>query len=88
MCIRTGFNADPEPAFKVHADPEPVPDPNTDPGFYGQKLQNIATAGKRSYFVIKITVYLSLGLHEGRSSYRRNLKPSKVYLKNFNFFKT
>ncbi len=30
LWIRTGFNADPDPEFKVKADTQPVPDP--DPG--------------------------------------------------------
>jgi hypothetical protein len=35
------------------------------------------TTEKKLYFWIKITIYLSLGLHKGRSSYRRSLHPSK-----------
>jgi hypothetical protein len=31
LWIRTGFNADPDPAFFVNADPDPDADP--DPGF-------------------------------------------------------
>jgi len=30
--IRLSFNADPDPAFFLNADPDPVPDP--DPGFF------------------------------------------------------
>jgi hypothetical protein len=29
LWIRTGFNADPDPAFFVNADPDPDPDPGS-----------------------------------------------------------
>jgi hypothetical protein len=34
-------------------------------------------------FLIKIAIYLSLGLHKGRPSYRRSLQPSKKKLLHF-----
>jgi hypothetical protein len=40
------------------------------------------------FFLSKIAIYLSLGLHKGRPSYRRSLQPSKEnqHLKTWNFF--
>jgi hypothetical protein len=44
-------------------------------GLDDQKLSNF-------YFTVKKTaLYLSLGFHEGRSSYRRSLQPSKENIK-------
>jgi hypothetical protein len=40
---------------------------------------------KKKLFGSKNTIYLSLGLHKGRSSYGRSLQPSK---ENFQHFKT
>jgi hypothetical protein len=40
-------------------------------------------------FFTKIAIYLSLGLHKGRPSYRKNLQPSKENIQHFttlNFF--
>jgi hypothetical protein len=51
-----------------------------DPGFDGLKLKKFYsfTAGNLIYiFLIKIAMYLSLGLHKGRPRYRRSLQPSK-----------
>jgi hypothetical protein len=42
------------------------------------------TAGK--FFILfstKIAIYLSLGLHKGRPSYRRSLQPSKENIQHF-----
>ncbi len=50
-------NADPHTAFSVNVDPCPVPDPD-------QKILQL----KKILFLMKIAIYLSLGLHEGRSS--------------------
>jgi hypothetical protein len=61
------------------------PDPNTDPdliwiqGFDDQKVKKKNTAEISFSFLIKITIYLSLGLHKGRPSYRISLPPSKEY---------
>jgi hypothetical protein len=35
------------------------------------------------FFGSKTTIYLSLGLHEGFTSYRRILQPSKEDIQNF-----
>jgi hypothetical protein len=38
---------------------------------------------KFHFFRIKTTIYLSLGLHEGRPSYRRSPQPSKENIQHF-----
>jgi hypothetical protein len=35
------------------------------------------------FFLIKIAIYLSLGLHKGRLSYKRSLQPSKENIQHF-----
>jgi hypothetical protein len=79
------FNADPDPAFFLFADPDPVPNP----GFWWLKI------GKKTYFIFlgsKIAIYLSLGLYKGCTSYKRGLQPSErehpslPNLKILNFF--
>jgi hypothetical protein len=52
ICI--GFNADPDPAFEVNADPDPYPGIQVEK--FLKKFDQIATN-------------LSQGLHEGRRSY-------------------
>jgi hypothetical protein len=77
--IRFGFNADPntdpDPAFLVKANP------GTDPGSGSRVLMTKnwkkITADKKIIFLSKIAIYLSLGLHKGRSRYRRSHHPSK-----------
>jgi hypothetical protein len=71
-------------------DPDPgsgsrtrIPDP--DPRFYDQKLKKITAEKKINFFGLKTTIYLSLGLHKGRPSYRRSLQPSK---ENIQYLKT
>jgi hypothetical protein len=68
---------------------------NTDPvkiriqGFDDQKLKKINSWKKITFFGSKTTIYLSLGLHKGRPSYRRSLQPSKENIQLFeklNFF--
>jgi hypothetical protein len=46
--------------------------------FDDQKLEKMYSS--KNFFIIfglKIAIYLSLGLHKGRTSYRRSLQPSK-----------
>ncbi len=38
---------------------------------------------KLSFFIKKIAIYLSLGLHKGRPSYRESLQPSKENIQHF-----
>jgi hypothetical protein len=57
-----------------------------DPGFYDLKLKIFKAGNLISIFLIKkIAIYLSLGLHKGRPSYRRSLQPSK---ENIHYLKT
>ncbi len=72
--IRTGCNADPEPAFKVNADPDPV----QDPGFWRQILKN------KIYFLSKIEIYLSVGLHKDPSFFTLLVLQRCTYAQNNN----
>jgi hypothetical protein len=58
--------------------------PDPDPGFDDLKLKKF-TAGNFNFYFLdkKIAIYLSLGLHKGRPSYRRKLQPSKENIKHF-----
>ncbi len=59
----------------------PVKDPEPDPGVLWPKIDQISQ-------VKKIAIYLSLGLHKGRPSYRKSRQPSKEniqYLKTWHF---
>jgi hypothetical protein len=40
----------------------------------------------KKFFIQKIAIYLSLGLHKERPSYRRSLQPSKENIQHY--FKT
>jgi hypothetical protein len=50
-----------------------------------KNLRRKKTAKKFVYifFLSKIAIYLSLGLHKGRPSYRRSLQPSKENIQHF-----
>ncbi len=84
------FNADPDtdpdPAFFLIADPDSGSGsrllwPNIDKKLLLKKTLNL--------FVSKTTIYLFLGIHKGRPSYRRSLQPSKEniqYLKTWKFW--
>ncbi len=63
--------------FRLNTDP--------DPGFWWSKIKKFLSWTKLAFFGSKTTVYLSLGLHKGRPSYRRSLQPSK---ENIQYFKT
>jgi hypothetical protein len=75
------LNPDPDPAFpvksgfRIHIH-----------GFDNQKLKkkNPAEILLKIFFCSKIAIYLSIGLHRGRLSYRRSLQPSK---ENIQYFK-
>jgi hypothetical protein len=61
-----------------------IPDP--DPGLDDLTLKKIYSWKFNFYFLgSKIAVYLSLGRHKGRPSYRRSLQPSK---ENIQYLKT
>jgi hypothetical protein len=53
------------------------PDPIWFQGFYDQKLEKIYS-WIFFFFLSKTTIYLSLGLHKGRPSYKRSLHLSKT----------
>ncbi len=82
------FNADPDtdpdPAFFLIADPDSgfrIPDP--DPGFDDLKLKKNLIFS----FWSTIAIYLSLGLHKRRPSYKRSLQPSKENIQHFKTWK-
>jgi hypothetical protein len=66
--------------FRLNTDPDPDPDPIQIQGFDDQKYK---VGKKLEIFLIKIASYLSLGLHKGRPSYRRSIKPSKENIQHF-----
>jgi hypothetical protein len=47
------------------------------------KIVNFTTEKQSSFFLSKIAIYLSLGLHEGRPSYWRSLQPSNKNIQHF-----
>ncbi len=61
--------------FKLNTDPDP--DSIRIKGFDDQKLEKIYSRKKIFFLISKIAIYLSLGLHKGRPSYRRSLHPQK-----------
>jgi hypothetical protein len=65
------FDTDPDP---LNTDPDP--DPIRIQGFDEKKKKNLLTAEKK-ICGSKTTIDLSLGLHNGRSSYRISLQLSK-----------
>ncbi len=68
--------------FLLNTDPDPI----RIQGFDDQKLQKITAEKKIIFFGSITTIYL--GLHKGRSSYRRSLQLSKEniqHLKTWNF---
>jgi hypothetical protein len=75
--------------FGLNADPDP--DPNLDPiriqGFYDQKTgnKNLQPTIFFYFFISKTTIYLSLGLHKERRSYKKSPELSK---ENNQHFKT
>ncbi len=88
------FNADPD------TDPDPafllIADPDSGSGsririrdFMTKNWKKLLLKKKINFFGSKTTIYLSLGLHKGRPSYRRSLQPSKEniqYLKTWKFW--
>ncbi len=61
--------------FRLNTDPDPDP-----VFFYDQKFKKIYSW---NFFSSKTTIYLSLGLHEGRPSYKRRLQLSKENIQHF-----
>ncbi len=52
-------------------------DRDSDQGIWWPKVENFSCLKNLLLFWSKIAIYLSLGLHEGRLSYRRSLQTSK-----------
>jgi hypothetical protein len=67
------FDPDPDPTFRLNTDPDPI----WIQGFDDQNLQV-----KKNVW-IKTKIYLSLGLHKVRTSYRRSLQLSKENIQHF-----
>jgi hypothetical protein len=65
--------------FRLNTDLDP--DPIQIQGFNDQKLNKKITAEKK--LKLKTTIYLSLGLHKERPSYRRSLQISKEATQHF-----
>ncbi len=77
------FNADPDSGSGSRIR---IPDP--DPGFDGLKWKkNLQLEIYFTFFWSKIAIYLSLGLHKGRPSCRRNLQHSKGNIQMIQHFK-
>jgi hypothetical protein len=69
-------------AFQVNPDPDP--DPIRIQGLDDHKLkEKIQLNFFTNLFSSKMAIYLSLGLHKGRPSYRRSPQPSKESIQNF-----
>ncbi len=88
--------ADPDPYPDPNADPDPDPYPNADPDldpvpdprFWWPKIGKKITAGNFLFiFLIKIAIYLSLGIPKGLPSYMRSLQPSKENIQHFKTWK-
>jgi hypothetical protein len=73
LWILIGFNANPDPAFWVNADPDPALDPGRIYGFDGKKTDN----DKNHFFYQEIAIYFSLRPYKGRLSYRSTTSNSK-----------
>ncbi len=60
-------------------------DTDSDPGLWWPKIEKIYVCEKKLYFWDKknYTIYLPLGLHKGRPSYKRILQLSKENIQHF-----
>ncbi len=77
------LNPDPDPAFQVNPDPvKKAPDT-----IYGPRILININWEKIQlncfFFISKIAICLSLGLHKGLPSYKRLLEPSKKNIQHF-----
>jgi hypothetical protein len=52
-------------------------DPDPSRGFDDQKVKKFTAEKKLNIFLLKTTIYLSLGLHKGRPSYKRAFSSQK-----------
>jgi hypothetical protein len=62
---------------------DPDPDPIRIQGFNDQNLKKITLEKKSNFFGSKTAIYLSLGLHKERPSYRRSFQLSKEAIQHF-----
>ncbi len=62
--------------FRLNTDPDPV-------FLMTKNWKNVQLKIFLIFFWSKITIFLSIGLHKGRPSYRRNLQPSKENIQHF-----
>ncbi len=82
------FNADPDPDPAFFLIPETDPDPVPHLDFLWPKIEKkIKFVIFLLFFVSKIAIYLSLGLHKGSTSYRRSLQTSKENIQHFKTWK-
>ncbi len=64
--------------FRLNTDPDPI----RIQVFFDQKLKKI-TGKKNFFFKSRTTIYLSLGLHKGRPSYKISFQLSKENIQHF-----
>jgi hypothetical protein len=93
--LKADPDTNPDPAFFLIADPDPgsgsrIPDP--DPGsrsrvWWSKIGKNLQLEIWFLFFWSKLAIYLSLGLHKGRLSYRRSLQSSKENIQHFKRWK-
>jgi hypothetical protein len=72
--------------FIQDPDPESDPDPGSDPKLCEKSdpdPKKIIPDPQHCFFGSKTTIYLSLGLHKGRPSYKRSLQLSKENIQHF-----
>ncbi len=76
--------------FRLIADPPPDSVLDTDPGFWWPKTVKLFSWKQFIFFISKVAIYLSLGLHKGRPSYKRSfqltIKKKIQHFKIWNFF--
>jgi hypothetical protein len=70
------FDTNPDPALQAEYRSGSSPDLIRIQGFDDQKLE-------KKIWGSKTTIYLSIGLHEGRTSYKRSLQLSKANIQHF-----
>ncbi len=76
--------SDQDPAFLTEYRSETGFGSNPDPGFCWPKLEKFSNWKKKYFFFLsKISIYLSLGLHKRRPSYKKSLQPSKDNIQHF-----
>jgi hypothetical protein len=88
------FHPDPDPAFKAEylsGDPIRIRIQSGSRALMTKKKKKLQMKKKLNFFGSKTTIYLSLGLHKERPSYRRSLQLSEENIQHFKkhgFFST